>query len=263
MARSLAIVNQKGGVGKTTTAVNLAASLAAAEQRVLLVDLDPQGNASHGLGLERNAPGLYEILTGGPGTEASIRVGAVAGLPRLDVLVSSSDLYGADIELANQPGRELLLRTALAPVLDRYQFVLIDCPPSLGLLTLNALVAAEGVLVPLQSEYYALEGLSQVLRTIDHVKESFNPGLHLAGVLLTMCDPRNNLAREVEKEARNHLGEKVFTTTIPRNVRLSESPSFGKPIIIYDIESKGAQAYLALADEILGTRRSARRAAGR
>ncbi len=257
MGRRLAVANQKGGVGKTTTAVNLAASLAAAERRVLLVDLDPQGNATNGLGIERRQPGLYEVLSGACKVRDAVRAGPVEGLAGLDVLVSTSDLYGADLELAAAARREHRLADALGQLGD-YDFVLIDCPPSLGLLTLNALVAADGVLVPLQCEYYALEGLSQLMRTVELVRESFNRGIEVEGVLLTMFDPRNNLAHQVAAEVRTHFPRRVFQTVIPRNVRLSESPSFGKPALLYDIESRGAQAYLGLAQELLRAHRNAR-----
>jgi len=254
MALVLAIANQKGGVGKTTTAVNLAASLAISERRVLLVDLAPQGNATSGLGVARDqsdVPSLYHALMGEAPARSAIRPTEVE---RLSILPSDPDLVGAELELVPVSEREARLRRALAPVRDDYDFVLIDCPPSLGLLTLNALVAADRVLVPLQCEYYALEGLGSLLRTIDLVRGSFNQNLGLDGVVLTMFDARNNLARQVMLDVQTNLPGQVYSTVIPRNVRLSEAPSHGRPAILYDIESKGAQSYLALAGELLRRR---------
>lgn len=251
MSIVLAIVNQKGGVGKTTTAVNLAASLAASEQRVLVVDLDPQGNASSGLGVPRDQPDratVYHALLGEADPRAAIRATEV---PHLSILPSDPDLVGAELELVQVENREGRLRGALAPLRADFDYILIDCPPSLGLLTINALVAADRVLVPLQCEYYALEGLGSLLRTIDLVRGAMNRDLTLDGVVLTMFDARNNLARQVMKDVQTNLPGQVYDTVIPRNVRLSEAPSHGRPVLLYDIESKGAQSYLLLASEVL------------
>jgi len=251
MARILAISNQKGGVGKTTTAINLAAALARAGRKVLLVDLDPQGNASSGLGYPRSevTMGIYDALLEFRDID-SVRM--PTGLDNLEVVPANRELVGAEVELIEEEGRERRLRKVLSTVRDRYEWIIIDCPPSLGLLTVNALVAADGVLVPLQAEYYAMEGLSELLRTIAAIRKKLNPDLERMGVVVTMVDARNNLAKEVEKQARAALGDEVFTTTIPRNVRLSEAPSFGKAIVEYDPRSTGAQAYIALAAELLG-----------
>ncbi len=255
--RILAIANQKGGVGKTTTAVNLSTALAATGARVLIVDLDPQGNASTGLGLGRQTrgPGAYALMVGEQPVPELIRP---TGVPRLSIVTASRDLYGAELELVDTDRREFILRDRLGGVGDVADYVLIDCPPSLGLLTLNALVAADSVLVPLQCEFYALEGLSDLLLTIERVKRAFNPRLDLQGVVLTMFDRRNNLSDQVAADVRGHFGSKVFDTVIPRNVRVSEAPSHGKPVLLYDVKSPGAQAYIHLAGEMLRRDRSAR-----
>lgn len=251
MARVIAIANQKGGVGKTTTAINLGASLAVAEKRTLVIDIDPQGNASSGLGVEgREAlKTTYDLLVG----NASVQECTVkeVGFPFLDVIPSTRDLVGAEIELVDSGDRETVLREAIRSVLGDYDYILVDCPPSLGLLTLNTLAAADSVLIPIQCEFYALEGLSQLLNTVRLVQRNLNRGLDIEGVLLTMYDRRLNLSKQVAAEAREYFGDKVYESAIPRNVRLAEAPSFGRPIIHYDVMSAGAQSYLELAREVI------------
>ena len=251
MGSVLAIANQKGGVGKTTTAVNLSASLAVAERRTLLVDGDPQANATSGIGLDRSNLGtsLYDVMVNEMPFANVVQ--RSVGFPLLDVAPATPDLVGAEVELVNRVGRESILRSALKSVRDQYDFVIIDCPPSLGMLTLNMLAAADSVLIPIQCEYYALEGLSQLLNTINLVQQNFNPSLGIEGVLLTMFDARLNLSKQVGIEAREYFGAKVYQTVISRNVRLAEAPSFGKPIVTYDVRSSGAEAYLALAQEVI------------
>jgi len=251
MAKIICIANQKGGVGKTTTAVNLAASLAAAERRVLLVDMDPQGNAVSGVGIDRNAleVSIYDVLINETDPADAIVTTPFAGL---QVLPSTGDLAGAELELVTATGREQKLKQALDRLEGRYDYILIDCPPSLGLLTLNAMTAAESLLIPLQCEFYAMEGLSHILTTTRLVQRGLNPGLTIEGILLTMFDGRNNLSRQVSDEIRGHFPKETFVTVIPRNVRLSEAPSHGKPIMFYDISSRGSAGYLELAKELLG-----------
>lgn len=250
LGRVIAIANQKGGVGKTTTAVNLAAALAMAGQGVLLLDSDPQGNATSGLGIERTQIRLsiYQVLVGGTRLEDTILPTRV---DHLEMVPATIELAGAEVELVGEEGREYRLRRALAPVRDNYSFVLIDCPPSLGLLTVNALAAADSVLIPIQCEYYALEGLGQLMHSVNLAQKHINSSLTLEGVLLTMFDGRTNLSIEVVEEVKRHFGSLVFKTVIPRNVRLSEAPSHGEPVITYDPRSRGAQVYLELAQEVM------------
>lgn len=260
--RIITVANQKGGVGKTTTAINLATALAAIGERVLVIDLDPQGNASTGLGIDRKDRSVssYDVLTG----ELEIEQAAMeTAVPGLSIIPSTLDLLGIEMEIASAPDRVLKLRNALRASSQRsaaYSYVLIDCPPSLNLLTLNSMAAADSVLVPLQCEFFALEGLSQLLETVDQVRRSINPDLSIQGIVLTMFDGRNNLANQVVEDVRAHMGEKVYDTVIPRNVRISEAPSYGKPAILYDLKCSGSQAYLQLASEVIRRERKLRAA---
>ncbi|MGB3834661.1 MAG: ParA family protein [Mesorhizobium sp.] len=256
--RIITVANQKGGVGKTTTAINLATALAAIGERVLIVDLDPQGNASTGLGIDRRdrTVSSYDVLADGLDVESAAVPTAVPGL---SIVPSTLDLLGIEMEIASAPDRVLRLRNALRETAS-FGYVLIDCPPSLNLLTLNSMAAADSVLVPLQCEFFALEGLSQLLETVEQVRGSINPRLTIQGIVLTMFDGRNNLANQVVQDVRSHMGDKVYETVIPRNVRVSEAPSYGKPAILYDLKCTGSQAYLQLASEVIRRERRLRAA---
>ncbi len=258
MGRVIAIANQKGGVGKTTTTVNIAASLAAAEKKVLLIDADPQGNSTSGMGVDRKdlTGTTYDLFTG---KKPFAEIKKNTHFPWLDVVPAGIDLVGVEIELIQTIARERVLKKAIAPFRDNYDYIFIDCPPSLGLLTVNALTAADGVLIPVQTEYYALEGLSALMNTIKLIKQDLNPELAIEGVLLTMYDSRNNLATQVSQEVRKYFGDKVYATVIHRNVALSEAPSHGKPVLLYDIRSRGAQSYLELAKEVLNNAKAGAR----
>ncbi len=254
--RVIAVANQKGGVGKTTTAINLGTALAAVGKRVLLIDLDPQGNASTGLGISRSdrAASSYDVLMG----DASLADAVIkTSIPGLEIVPAVVDLSGVEIELATAPRRAFRLRTALVGRVAAYDYVLIDCPPALGLLTVNAFVMADSLIVPLQCEFFALEGLSQLLRTVERVRKSLNPTLEVLGIVLTMYDRRNNLSSQVAADVRSFMGDKVYDTVIPRNIRLSEAPSHGKPVLLYDFRCAGAQAYIQFASEVLRRERAA------
>ena len=256
MARVICIANQKGGVGKTTTAINLAASLAVFEKRTLLVDCDPQGNATSGMGIDKNAleRTLYHGLLGRAEAEELLHDSAIA---TLKVIPANVELIGFEVEMMSEPERERALARLMAPLTERFDYVILDCPPSLSLLTVNALTAADSLIIPLQCEFYALEGLGQLLQTVKRIKRSINPGLNVTGILLTMFDRRTNLSHQVAEEASKFFKDLVFQTAIPRNIRLGEAPSFGKPIILYDATSTGAQCYVALAKELMDHSRQA------
>ena len=249
MVKIISVANQKGGVGKTTTSINLATSLSAINKKILLIDADPQGNASTGIGIsyEKRNPNLYDLIVGEALDERAIKNTIVPGL---DIITSNTNLAASEIELAEIKNREFVLSNILSKIKD-YDYILIDCPPALGLLTINALVASNSIIIPLQSEFFALEGISSLVNSIELIRESFNPKLVIEGILLTMVDKRNSLSSLVEKDVRNHFGETVYKTTIPRNVKVSEAPSHGKPAILYDVNSSGSMAYIGLAREII------------
>ena len=249
MVKIISVANQKGGVGKTTTSINLATSLSAINKKILLIDADPQGNASTGIGIsyEKRNPNLYDLIVGEVLDERAIKNTIVPGL---DIITSNTNLAASEIELAEIKNREFVLSNILSKIKD-YDYILIDCPPALGLLTINALVASNSIIIPLQSEFFALEGISSLVNSIELIRESFNPKLVIEGILLTMVDKRNSLSSLVEKDVRNHFGETVYKTTIPRNVKVSEAPSHGKPAILYDVNSSGSMAYIGLAREII------------
>lgn len=252
MARVISITNQKGGVGKTTTSINLAAGLTQHGKRVLLIDMDPQGNASVGCGIDLRdvTTTVYDLLL----NEATAEQAIMQTESKVDIIAANGDLAGAQVELLNEIGRELRLKQALNPLQEKYDYIFIDCPPALNVLTINALVASDSVLIPMQCEYFALEGLSALISTIKKIRETLNPGIRIEGLLRTMFDTRNSLSFEVSKQLQTHFGKKVYKTVIPRNVRLAEAPSYGEPAITYDPESKGAKAYIALANELLELR---------